>query len=82
MTSFAELLQVVVSGLSVGSIYALVALGLVLLYRTTRILNFAHGDIGVVGTFIAYTFLRQLNLPLGLSFALALVAAAIIGGLI
>lgn len=82
MTSFAEVLQVVVSGLSVGSIYALVALGLVLLYRTTRILNFAHGDIGVVGTFIAYAFLRQLNLPFSVSFALALVAAAIIGGLI
>ncbi len=82
MTSFAEVLQVVVSGLSVGSIYALVALGLVLLYRTTRILNFAHGDIGVVGTFIAYALLRQLNLPFSVSFALALVAAAIIGGLI
>ena len=82
MTSFAEVLQVVVSWLSVGSIYALVALGLVLLYRTTRILNFAHGDIGVVGTFIAYALLRQLNLPFSVSFALALVAAAIIGGLI
>ena len=53
-----------------------------LLYRTTRILNFAHGDIGVLGTFIAYTLLRQLNLPFGASFLLALVAAAIIGGLI
>lgn len=78
----AELLQVVVSGASVGSVYALVALGLVLLYRTTRILNFAHGDIGVLGTFIAYTLLRQLNLPFGLSFVLALAAAAAIGGLI
>lgn len=82
MTTFADLLQVLVSGLSVGSVYALVALGLVLLYRTTRILNFAHGDIGVLGTFIAYTFLRQLNIPFGASFALALVAAAVIGGLI
>lgn len=82
MTSLADLLQVLVSGLSVGSVYALVALGLVLLYRTTRILNFAHGDIGVLGTFIAYTLLRQLNLPFGASFLLALVAAAIIGGLI
>ena len=82
MTTFADFLQVLVSGLSVGSVYALVALGLVLLYRTTRILNFAHGDIGVVGTFIAYTLLRQLNLPFGVSFLLAMVAAAVIGGLI
>lgn len=74
--------QALVSGASVGSIYALVALGLVLLYRTTRILNFAHGDLGVVGTFIAYTLLTQLRLPFGLSFVLALVAAALIGMLV
>ncbi len=82
MSGFGDLLQVLVSGASVGSVYALVALGLVLLYRTTRILNFAHGDIGVLGTFIAYTLLRSLNLPFGVSFALALVAAGVIGGLI
>lgn len=80
--NWGELLQVLVSGASVGSVYALVALGLVLLYRTTRILNFAHGDVGVLGTFIAYMLLRQLNIPFGLSFVLSLVAAAVIGGLI
>ena len=77
-----NLVQVLVSGATVGSIYALVALGLVLMYRTTRILNFAHGDVGVVGTFIAYTLLRQANLPFGVSFVLALVAAAAIGALV
>src|SRR5690606_16338257 len=51
-------------------------------YRTTRILNFAHGDLGVLGTFVAYTLLRQLDLPFGLSFLLALAAAVAIGGLI
>jgi len=59
-----------------------VALGLVIMYRTTRILNFAHGDIGVTATFIAYVFLTSLDIPFGLSFVLALVAAAVIGGLI
>ncbi len=82
MTSFAEVLQVLVSGATIGSVYALVALGLVLLYRTTRILNFAHGDIGVAATFVAYTLFTSLNLPFGLSFLLALVAAAAIGALI
>lgn len=77
-----NLVQVLVSGATVGSIYALVALGLVLMYRTTRILNFAHGDLGVVGTFLAYTLLRQANLPFGVSFVLALVAAAAIGALV
>ncbi len=77
-----DFLQVLVSGASVGSIYALVALGLVLLYRTTRILNFAHGDIGVVGTFIAVTILHQLNLPFPVAFVLSLLAAGLIGAVI
>ena len=46
--------QYLVSGLSTGSIYALVALGLALIYRSTRILNFAHGDITTAGTFFAF----------------------------
>ena len=76
------LAQVLASGATVGSVYALVALGLVLLYRTTRVLNFAHGDIGVAGTFIAYTLLHGLDIPFALSFTLALVAAGLLGGLI
>ncbi len=82
MTSFGEVLQVLVSGATIGSVYALVALGLVLVYRTTRILNFAHGDVGVLGTFIAYVLFTNLSLPFGLSFLLALVAAAVIGAVI
>lgn len=78
----AMFLQVLVSGATVGSVYALVALGLVLLYRTTRILNFAHGDIGVAGTFIAYTLLRATGLPFGVAFVLALAAAALLGALL
>ena len=82
MSGLGAALQVLVSGATVGSVYALVALGLVLLYRTTRILNFAHGDIGVLGTFLAYVLLTQLDLPFGVSFALALAAAALIGALL
>ena len=77
-----SLIQVLVSGLSIGSIYALIALGIVLLYRTTRILNFAHGDLGVLGTFIAYTLISSTGLPFRLSFLLALAAAGVIGMLI
>ena len=47
-------LQYAVTGLSAGSLYALVALGLVLIYRSTRVLNFAHGDVATLGTFAAY----------------------------
>jgi branched-chain amino acid transport system permease protein len=67
--------QYVVSGLSIGSIYALVALGLALIYRSTRILNFAHGDISTAGTFFAFTLIG-LQFPFGLTFTLALVFGA------
>lgn len=82
MSGLGEALQVLVSGAATGSVYALVAIGLVLLYRTTRILNFAHGDVGVLGTFLAYVGFTSLGLPFGVAFALALAAAAAIGALI
>ena len=68
MSSF---MQYLVSGLSTGSIYALVALGLALIYRSTRILNFAHGDITTAGTFFAF-MLIGLELPFAVTFILAL----------
>jgi branched-chain amino acid transport system permease protein len=70
-----QFLQYVISGLSTGSVYALVALGLALIYRSTRILNFAHGDVATAGTFIAFGLLG-LNLPLAPAFILALFAGA------
>ncbi len=74
MTKF---LQYVVSGLSTGSLYGLVALGLALIYRSTRILNFAHGDIATAGTLVALT-LMGLGVPFGLAFILALVFGSIL----
>jgi len=71
----AHFLQYVVSGLATGSIYALVALGLALIYRSTRILNFAHGDMATAGTFVALTLLG-LNLSYGPAFILALLFGA------
>jgi len=70
-----QFLQYFISGLSTGSIYALVALGLALIYRSTRILNFAHGDIATAGTFFAFTLLG-LNFHFTLSFLLALLFGA------
>ncbi|MFH0844536.1 MAG: branched-chain amino acid ABC transporter permease [Pseudomonadota bacterium] len=74
MTSF---FQYMISGLSTGSIYALVALGLALIYRSTRILNFAHGDMTTAGTFFAFTLL-SLNFHWGLAFVLALIFGALL----
>ncbi len=49
------LLQYLANGLAAGSLYALVALGIVLLYRSSRVLNFAHGDLATLGVFLAFS---------------------------
>jgi branched-chain amino acid transport system permease protein len=72
-----EVLQYIISGLSTGSLYALVALGIALIYRSTRILNFAHGDITTAGTFFALT-LMGLKVNFFLSFFLAVVFGAVL----
>ncbi len=69
------LLQYLLAGLSAGSTYALVALGLVLVYQSSRVLNFAHGDVAAFATFIAYTALSA-RLPFGVAFGLAVMFSA------
>lgn len=71
----ARLLQYLLTGLSAGSLYALVALGVVLIYRSTRVLNFAHGDVATLGTFVAFALISQ-----GYPFAVAFPAALFVGG--
>ncbi len=71
----ARFLQYALAGLSGGSLYALVALGLVLIYRSARVLNFAHADIATFGTFIAFAAVTS-GLPLWIGLPLALVVGA------
>ena len=66
------------AGLSAGSLYALVALGLVLVHRCTRVLNFAHGEIAALGAFVAFTLLSG-GLPFGLAALGGLAASAAVG---
>lgn len=73
--------QLVVSGLSIGSLYAVVGLGIVLLYRTSRVLNFAHGDLAMVTTMIAYSLLTAAGIAFAGSVALTLLAAFAFGAL-
>ena len=69
-----RLLQYALAGLSAGSLYGLVALGVVLIYGATRTLNFAHGEVASFGTFVAFALLSS-----GCSFAVALPAAILAG---
>jgi branched-chain amino acid transport system permease protein len=73
-----RLLQYVVAGLTTGSLYALVALGIALLYRSSRVLNFAHGDLATFATFVAFSLLLR-ALPFGVAVGTSLVAAALLG---
>ena len=65
--------QLVVSGIVVGSIYALSALGFVLIYKSSRVLNIAHGQIIASGAFITYALTVWAGIPLYISFLLSLI---------
>jgi branched-chain amino acid transport system permease protein len=73
----AEFLQQVLSGIASGSVFAILALALVMIYRSTDVLNFAQGEMALFSTFIAWTFLTAMDFwP---AFFLALVVAAAMG---
>ena len=68
--------QTLVSGLSFGAVYALVALGFSLVYRTMGLVNFAHGAVLMIGAYVASTFYLSARLP----FAVAVPAAMVVTG--
>jgi branched-chain amino acid transport system permease protein len=74
--SAAALVHVVVSGLATGSIYALMALALVIIYNATRTLNFAQGEMLMMSTFIGWAAYRAFALPLVLTIVVAVLAGA------
>ena len=72
-------LQLVLSGLATGSLYAMAALGLVLIYKTTHVMNFSQGDMAMFSTFFAFMLLNNYGVPYYGAFAGAVIVAAIIG---
>ncbi|MCV4860740.1 branched-chain amino acid ABC transporter permease, partial [Escherichia coli] len=58
-----DFFQFLISGVAVGSIYALAALGFVLIYKSSRVINFAHGQLIAIGAFLAYALAVWLKLP-------------------
>ncbi|MEW5817640.1 MAG: branched-chain amino acid ABC transporter permease [Spirochaetota bacterium] len=73
------IVALIIDGLAVGSIYALVAVGLVMLVKSTGALNFAHGDFMMISTFFAYALVVQLGLSFLIAIPLTLLFAAVIG---
>ena len=74
-----EFLQQLVNGLTVGSTYALIALGYTMVYGILMFINFAHGEIYMFGAFIGWILLVQFQLPLLPGVLLAVCAAALLG---
>ncbi len=69
------------TGITTGALYALVALGITVVYKATRAVNFAHGDLFMICGFIAYTFHVMWGMPYVLSLVLAVAAGFVIGAL-
>jgi len=77
-----QVAQFIVSGLTTGSIYALIALGFCIIHNATGIVNFTQVDFITLGGMMMYTFLLGLGLPLPLAFVLGVIAVTLVGGLV
>ncbi|WP_213958029.1 MULTISPECIES: branched-chain amino acid ABC transporter permease [unclassified Variovorax] len=76
------LITLVISGLTVGCIYAIVALGFVLIYKATDTINFAQGDLMMLGAMVGVTFIATLKLPYIVGVLLAAISMGIFGWLL
>ena len=68
-----DFVQQLVSGIALGCVYGLIALGFVLVYKATEVVNFAQGDLMMLGGFFAFTFIGMLGLNYWIGFAGAVV---------
>ena len=75
-------LSLLIEGIAVGSIYSLIAVGFIILVQTTDVVNFAHGDLLMFSTFIAYLLIVQLGLPTLVGIGMTIIFAAVVGVLI
>lgn len=74
-----DFIQQLVSGIALGCVYGLIALGFVLIYKATEVVNFAQGDLMMLGGFFVFTFIALLGLNYWLGFLLAVAAMALFG---
>ena len=72
----------VITGISLGSIYAIIALGYTMVYGIAKMLNFAHGDVIMIGGYISFCAMSYLNLPGPLALLLAMVVCTALGVII
>ena len=82
MSILKTFLEQVINGLQVGSIYALIALGYTMVYGIVKLINFAHGDILMVGAYTAFTCVTKYNMPLIAAILVSVMVCSLLGVLI
>ena len=81
MTDISQLLQFLFSGLTAGSMYALIAVSLVIVYKVSLLICFAQGEFFVIGALTMVTFVSK-GLPMPLAFVASVVVAATLGAVV
>jgi branched-chain amino acid transport system permease protein len=82
MEMLGYILQQCINGLQLGAVYALIALGYTMVYGVLRLINFAHGDIFMLGAFIAYFLIAKFNIPIYLVFIITMACTGLAGYII
>ena len=72
--------QQLINGISLGSIYALIALGYTMIYGIIKLINFAHGDIYMIGAYFGFFATTQLGVGFIPAIIIAMAGAAVVGG--
>lgn len=74
-----DFVQQIIGGIALGCVYGLIALGFVLIYKATEVVNFAQGEIMMLGAFLSFTFIATLGINYWLAFLLCVVCMAVLG---
>ena len=74
-----QILQYLINGISIGAVYAIIALGYTMVYGIAKMLNFAHGDIIMVGAYISFCVVNYLELPAIVSVIAAMAVCTLLG---
>ena len=74
-----QILQYLINGISIGSVYAIIALGYTMVYGIAKMLNFAHGDVIMIGAYISFCVTSYLGLPAWVSVIAAVAVCTLLG---
>ena len=77
-----KFISYIIDGISLGSVYAIIALGYTMVYGIAKMLNFAHGDIIMVGSYVIFMFITKLNIPIVFATLLGITLCTFLGVII